>query len=163
LAAEERARLESERIAEEQKAIEGRFEAPRPVATESFGPRQHRARVKKAGLTMIVVGLVVGAAAFFLSDRGLSSPGGSPPAPRPGASVQANAAGVAVPPVAGSTVMRARIKLFEVGLQFDRAIPTSGPPGFVVRTQPAIGTKVQPGTTVTLYVGAPPDRSGSSG
>jgi beta-lactam-binding protein with PASTA domain len=70
---------------------------------------------------------------------------------------------MAVPEVAGSSVTRARIKLFNAGLEFDRAVPTAGPPGQVVATDPAIGTQVPIGTRVVLFVGAPPDRVGSGG
>jgi PASTA domain len=61
--------------------------------------------------------------------------------------------GSIVPDVSGLTASDARGQLLEVDLALGSAIPTPGPPGAVVRTDPASGRAVPPGTAVTIYVG----------
>ena len=66
--------------------------------------------------------------------------------------------GVTVPEVEGLSAMEAGTVLERVGLLVIDAEPTPGPPGKVVRTDPAVSAIVEPGTPIVLYVGASSDR-----
>jgi hypothetical protein len=44
------------------------------------------------------------------------------------------------------------------GLRMGEAIPTRGPLGLVVRTRPAVGMMVRPGTRVNVWVGVSKER-----
>jgi hypothetical protein len=66
--------------------------------------------------------------------------------------------GVTVPEVEGLSAMEAGTVLERVGLLVIDAEPTPGPPGKVVRTDPAVSAIVEPGTQIVLYVGASSDR-----
>ena len=66
--------------------------------------------------------------------------------------------GVTVPEVEGLSAMEAGTVLDRAGLLVIDAEPTPGPPGKVVRTDPAVGAIVEPGTPIVLYVGASSDR-----
>ena len=66
--------------------------------------------------------------------------------------------GVTVPEVEGLSAMEAGTVLERVGLLVIDAEPPPGPPGKVVRTDPAVSAIVEPGTPIVLYVGASSDR-----
>jgi beta-lactam-binding protein with PASTA domain len=63
-----------------------------------------------------------------------------------------------VPDVVGVRTSVARDRLLLADLTLGRVIPTPGPPGVVVRADPATGQAHTAGTPVTLYVGVEPDR-----
>ncbi|MGH2636306.1 MAG: PASTA domain-containing protein, partial [Actinomycetota bacterium] len=63
-----------------------------------------------------------------------------------------------VPEVDGLSAMEAGRLLARAGLLVADAEPAPGPPGIVVGTDPPISQAVEPGTPITLYVGAPPER-----
>jgi stage V sporulation protein D (sporulation-specific penicillin-binding protein) len=61
---------------------------------------------------------------------------------------------VEVPQIAGVTVQQAREEMFGSGLNLK--VETTGQGKYIVDQQPAAGTKVQPGTTVRLYLSDQP-------
>jgi hypothetical protein len=63
-----------------------------------------------------------------------------------------------MPDVLGMTVAEARVVLLGTGLRVKTVVPVQGVPSEIVRTDPASGTDVPPGTKVTLFVGVLPDR-----
>lgn len=84
-----------------------------------------------------------------------SPPSVSPPAPSP---PPASEGTVAVPNLSGLTAVEARAALLEAGLNYDGNIPTPGPAGVVMRSDPASGERVAEGTAVKIYIGAESDR-----
>jgi serine/threonine protein kinase len=68
------------------------------------------------------------------------------------------ATAVGIPDVEGLSAKKAERRLAAIGLVVADADPTLGPPGLVVGTDPPTGQLVAPGTTITLLVGATPDR-----
>ena len=186
-ARQEAARLESEeqrawqeaarREAEERKAREGaaRLALQEQDARQSGisvpeVPIQPKGRIasSRVAIVAVLVVLAVGVTTLVMANRGPSSPtqpaGGLRGTPS-GASIQPPVipVTVTVPPMAGSSVSEARAKLFEAGLEFEAAVPTAGPPGVVVASDPTVGAEVPPGTPVTLFVGTSPDRVGGGG
>jgi hypothetical protein len=65
---------------------------------------------------------------------------------------------ITVPDVVGLGTLDAREALEEEGLAVAEAVPVSGTPGVVIGTRPGVDAPVEPGTPITLLVGAPPDR-----
>jgi hypothetical protein len=63
-----------------------------------------------------------------------------------------------VPDVVGVPTSVARDRLLLADLTLGRVIPAHGPPGVVVRADPATGQAHPAGTPVILYVGVEPDR-----
>jgi hypothetical protein len=109
----------------------------------------------------VVVGTaIVAAVAAVVVIAGPSwdaGPASGPGPPQP-SSAPASPEGASVPDVGGLTAMEAGRMLARAGLSIADAEPASGPPGIVVGTDPPVGRIVEAGTSVTLYVGAPPDR-----
>jgi serine/threonine protein kinase len=68
------------------------------------------------------------------------------------------AGSITVPDVVGLGTLDAREALEEAGLVVTEAVPVSGTPGLVIGTRPGVDAPVEPGTPITLLVGAPPDR-----
>jgi hypothetical protein len=67
---------------------------------------------------------------------------------------------LAVPQLAGLTVAQARLALVRAGLEPGAVLPANtGTPGLVVRSQPPVGSQVQPQSSITLFVGVSPNRS----
>jgi tRNA A-37 threonylcarbamoyl transferase component Bud32 len=88
---------------------------------------------------------------------GTGSPTGRPnPTSTPSSIAQAPA--VAVPNVTGLPALEAASMLEAAGLVVVDSKPTTGSPGDVVRTDPAVGTAVERGAGVVLYVGTSSDR-----
>jgi beta-lactam-binding protein with PASTA domain len=58
----------------------------------------------------------------------------------------------------GLSASIARRRLLRVGLRVEELVPVAGIPGVVVRTQPAPGEGVSPGTQVTLFIGVEKER-----
>lgn len=81
-----------------------------------------------------------------------------PTGPSPAVSVAPTATLQHMPDVLGMTVTEARDVLSGKGLRVKSVVPVEGAPSQIVRTDPASGTDVQPGTEVTLFVGVLPDR-----
>jgi len=124
--------------------------APAPPASgPPAGPS--RPRRDRAGLVvgLAIAALVVGSLAWVVA-RSMS---GSPTVP--GQSPPASSASIKVPSVVGLPVDEAESRLRDAGLE-PVVKKTAGPDGKVVRVDPGEGTAVQPGSTVTLYVGAAP-------
>jgi PASTA domain len=138
--------------------------AAAPKAPENGAQDHWRSRVL-AGIATGVIALTIGVGAVLLSTRGTPNPSLQigPSAPSAPALATTSPATVEVPQVTGGSVSQARTQLLDVGLQFLRAVPTFGPPGVVVATDPSIGARVAPGSEVTLFVGTSPDRVGGKG
>lgn len=66
--------------------------------------------------------------------------------------------GPLVPRVAGLSISEARDRLLQASLTLDQVLPTHGPPGIVVRADPASGRVLPAGAAVSLFVGVEPDR-----
>jgi len=64
---------------------------------------------------------------------------------------------IQVPHLAGLTQAQAEERLREAGLELEGIQYTQDSPGVVVRSNPPDGASVEPGTPVTLYVGAEPE------
>jgi beta-lactam-binding protein with PASTA domain len=79
------------------------------------------------------------------------------PSERP-ASPPGHAGAILVPSVAGLRPFDAVTVLASLGLEVAEAIAVPGKPGLVVATDPEAGTSIEPGSAVTLLVGAPADR-----
>ena len=72
--------------------------------------------------------------------------------------VSTGAAQVKVPPVVGQTLNAAKQQLASVGLDFSSSEePSDRPQGEVIDQSPTAGTKVDPGTAVTLVVSSGPE------
>ena len=61
---------------------------------------------------------------------------------------------IEVPPIAGMTVQEAQKEMYGSGLQLK--VQTAGSGSYIVDQQPQAGTKVQPGTTIRLYLSDKP-------
>lgn len=83
-----------------------------------------------------------------------ATPGRSAPAAAPRTTAPSRSAGLTVPPVVGEEFTDAREELRERRLGW-RLVFGGGTGTLVERTSPAVGTEVQPGRTVTLYVSGP--------
>jgi Protein kinase domain/PASTA domain len=125
----------------------------------------NRRRRAKAGLPpqlrgkgpIAAVGAVVLVTAVSLVVRMTSTE--PEPAARSGAQAATAApAGAMVPDVRGLSALMARDVLLQANLDLDRVVPTPGPPGVVVETDPPVGEQVGPGTMVTLFIGVEPER-----
>jgi hypothetical protein len=66
--------------------------------------------------------------------------------------------GDVVPDTEGLSALDARRRLIAAGFTLAEVVPTPGTPGQVVRSAPATGRHVTPGTPVTLYIGVKPNR-----
>lgn len=66
--------------------------------------------------------------------------------------------GAVVPDAEGLSAFDARRRLMAAGLSLAEVVPTPGIPGEVVRSVPAAGRHVPPGTPVTLYIGVEANR-----
>jgi hypothetical protein len=88
-----------------------------------------------------------------------SLPASPPAAPPPSPSPPAGSEGaIAVPNLAGLSALEARARLVEAGLGYGGNVPIQGTPGVVIRSDPASGERVAPGTLVKILVGADLDR-----
>jgi serine/threonine protein kinase len=106
----------------------------------------HRGRRARAGLPqlrgkgpMVAIGAVLLVIAVSLVVRMTSTE--PEPAARSGGG-SAAAAGVMVPDVRGLSALMARDVLLQADLDLDRVVPTPGPPGVVVETDPPVGEQV---------------------
>jgi serine/threonine-protein kinase len=75
----------------------------------------------------------------------------------------ANAVKVEVPKVAGQGLAEAEQALRDQGFKVGDVKHVEGPADIVIRTDPPDGTVVAFGTTVTLYVGTPPETTDEEG
>jgi serine/threonine-protein kinase len=107
-----------------------------------------------AGVLLAAVAIAVGLA---LAGPG-RQPTGTSPSPASGSASGGALASVRLPNVAGLSAEEAEARLREAGLAVTAVLPTSGTPGHVIRTDPAAGAAVSPGSGVTLFVGVTPDR-----
>jgi serine/threonine-protein kinase len=119
---------------------------PAPVPAPAAVRRRRRGSVLLAALIagMLILGLII----LWSSRNSKLAPITPPPTPT---------ARIAVPDLAGLTLPDAVQRLTSNGLRLDAVRATAGSPvGTVVRTDPASGASVTPGTRVTLFLAAPP-------
>ena len=125
--------------------------APAPIAPTTPAPAPAAGQHRRRGwllLVALIAGLVLLAVIIALSNE---SPKLAPAGPTPTATAK-----VTVPNLAGLTLPDALQRLASNGLALDAVRATTGSPvGTVVRTDPASGAAVTPGTRVTLFVAAP--------
>lgn len=120
-------------------------------------PRQ--ARVSTIAVSALSVALTATAVVVLTSGPSPRGPIQRPLAARTTpSSPTMQTVGVTVPEVEGLSAMEAGTVLDRAGLLVIDAEPTPGPPGKVVRTDPAVSAIVEPGTPIVLYVGASSDR-----
>ena len=134
-----------------------------PVMDESPPSSGAAAAARRRLSWLWPVGVAVGAVSVAgVTVATLAGRGGSrdaAPVVPPPPSVSAPAPG-SVPEVAGLPLDRVRAVLAQAGLSLGSVQPTIGTPGAVVGTVPPAGSPVQPGTAITLLIGAPPERLG---
>jgi len=137
------------------------------AASHDPRPRRHGLRVAAVVAAALVLMATAALAGGLLDDRGAetASPRAEPSvatsvAPSSPAHTPAPArpATVLVPSVAGLRPFDAVKVLASLGLKVTGAIAVPGEPGLVVDTDPEPGTSVDPGSAVTLLVGATNDR-----
>jgi serine/threonine-protein kinase len=124
-----------------------------------------RASTRPLAFAAVFVLIVAIATVAFVSTRpssdGPAEQLGRSPLPSTSAP-PSSPASVPVPDVDGLSAMEAARLLAAQGLVVADAEPTTGPPGEVVGTDPPASQVVQPGTSITLLVGALPERQDES-
>ncbi|MBQ9069088.1 MAG: Stk1 family PASTA domain-containing Ser/Thr kinase, partial [Eggerthellaceae bacterium] len=138
------------------------------LAEEEDENRGGAGRTAAIVLAILAALALIGAAAYFLLGNGAASSSSSSSS----SSTQSSSSQVSVPDVAGKTVEEATALLEQAGLKVASTHETTDdtyPAGQVVRTDPAVGAGIAPGTAVTLYVSSGkeqvsvPDLSGNDG
>jgi serine/threonine-protein kinase len=107
----------------------------------------------RAGWLWVLAATAVLALTFVIAFRALSGGIDSPPTPPPGQKASPTAQALTVPPVIGLRVTDALARLTQAGLV---PVPrqVKGPAGVVVKVDPGVGSPVQAGDSVTVYVGS---------
>jgi len=124
---------------------------PEPApATPSPGrpARPARRSLVPWALAAMIVALGVLALVLALTHSGARTP-------------PSNANQIKVPDVTGMKLDEAEQAIGNAGLIVGEAVGTQGKHDVVIRTDPAAGASVSPGSTVTLYVGAAPHGGGN--
>jgi beta-lactam-binding protein with PASTA domain len=88
----------------------------------------------------------------FLTARQEAEPPRGTPGPPPATAATSEA--IVMPDLRGMTYIEALSWLEGAGLVQARRIQAQGEPGMVVATDPSMGQLVEPGTAVTIFVGA---------
>lgn len=141
----------------------------RPAAAESHRgsaaeepPGSGRAVIRRTRVLMLAAAVAVVAIGVVTLMPSSDPPGeersGPPPSGAAQVSPSTSASGVIVPDVLGLSAMEARRMLAEAGLVVTDADPAPGVPGEVVGTDPPSSQIVAAGTSITLLVGASPER-----
>jgi hypothetical protein len=128
-----------------------------PVEVKATG-FETGARPARPFLTSLVIGgvaMVVVVTAWTVGGSSDADPGAAERSSQPN---HETTSGAVVPDAEGQSALDARRSLAAAGLSLAGVVPTVGTPGEVVRSVPAAGRNVTPGTPVTLYIGVEVNR-----